>query len=308
MSTELVDPRASVRSYLAAEKSANTRRAYAADWADFTLWCHKGKLDSLPATPISVATYLAQLADAGLKAKTIQRRTAAIRSFHLAAGLEPPTNAEGVKAVMRGIRRTLGTTKTKKAPATAEVVTSLLAVFPATLAGIRDRALVLVGFAAGLRRSELVNLDISDVSWRRKGLLLHIRHSKTDQEGAGAHIPIPAGSKLQPVAALSAWLEASGITDGPIFRQVDRHGRLGAQRLSDRSVARIVKRAIAAAGIDESVFSGHSLRAGFVTSALEAKVDHFKIMAITRHVKVDTLKEYDRRENGFDDHAGEDFL
>lgn len=308
MSNELVDPRASVRTYLAAEKSINTRRAYKADWASFATWCEAAGEKTLPASPIAVATYLAQLADGGLKAKTIQRRTAAIRAKHLAAGLEPPTNAEGVRAVMRGIRRTLGTRKVKKAPATAEVITSLLDVFPATLAGIRDRALVLLGFAAGMRRSELVALDISDVSWRRKGILLHIGRSKTDQEGAGADIPVPAGSKLQPVAALSAWLEASGITDGPIFRQVDRHGRLGAQRLSDRSVARIVKRAIAAAGIDESVFSGHSLRAGFVTSSLERKVDPFKIMRITRHVKVDTLKEYDRRENGFDDHAGEDFL
>jgi site-specific recombinase XerD len=306
MSTELVDPRASVRSYLAAEKSINTRRAYAADWASFSTWCEAAGEISLPATPLAVATYLAQLADGGLKAKTIQRRTAAIRAKHLAAGLEPPTNAEGVRAVMRGIRRTLGTKKIKKAPATAEVLATLA--FPETLAGIRDRAILLLGFAAGLRRSEVVDLDVNDVAWRKKGVLLHIGRSKTDQEGAGAHIPVPAGSKLQPVAALSAWLEASGIADGPIFRQVDRHGRLGAQRLSDRSVARIVKRAIAAAGIDESVFSGHSLRAGFVTSALDRKVDYFTIMRTTRHVKVDTLKEYDRRENGFDDHAGEDFL
>lgn len=308
MSTELVDVRASVRSYLAAEKSKNTRRAYAADWADFTTWCGVAGCAPLPATPIDVATYLSALADRGLKAKTIQRRTAAIRSFHLAAGFEPPTNAEGVRAVMRGIRRTLGTKKTKKAPATAEVIASLLDAFPKTLAGLRDRALVLVGFAAGLRRSELVDLKVNDVSWRPKGILLQIGRSKTDQEGAGCEIPVPKGSKLQPVAALSAWLKASGITDGPIFRKIDRHGRLGAQGLSDRSVARIVKRAVRGAGIDESVFSGHSLRAGFVTSSLDRKVDPFMIMRITRHVKVDTLREYDRRENGFDEHAGEDFL
>jgi site-specific recombinase XerD len=306
MSTELFDPRASVRSYLAAEKSKNTRRAYAADWASFTTWCEANDRISLPATPIDVATYLAQLADGGLKAKTIQRRTAAIRSAHLAAGHEPPTNAEGVKAVMRGIRRTLGTKKIKKAPATAEIIANLR--FPADIAGKRDRAIVLLGFAAGLRRSEIVDLNVNDITWRPKGIILHLGRSKTDQEGEGADIPVPNGSKLQPVTALSAWLEASQIADGPIFRQVDRHGRLGAQRLSDRSVARIVKRAIAAAGIDESAFSGHSLRAGFVTSALDRKVDYFTIMRTTRHVKVDTLKEYDRRENGFDGHAGEDFL
>lgn len=308
MPHELVDPRASVRSYLAAEKSKNTRRAYAADWANFTAWCEAASESPLPATPIAVARYLAQLADRGIKASTIQRRVAAIRSFHLASNHEPPTNAEGVKATMRGIRRSKGTKKVKKAPATAEIITQLLCSFPETLAGIRDRAIVLLGFAAGLRRSELVALDLPDVTWRPKGILLHIGRSKTDQEGAGADIPVPKGSKLQPVAALSAWLEASRITEGALFRSVSRYGRLGAQRLSDHDVARIVKRAVRAAGIDEKVFSGHSLRAGFVTSSLDRKVDPFMIMRITRHVKVDTLKEYDRRENGFDDHAGGDFL
>lgn len=306
MSTELVDPRASVRTYLAAEKSQNTRRAYAADWAHFAAWCGAAGCAPLPAAPIDVATYLSALADSGLKAKTIQRRTAAIRSAHLAAGHEPPTNAEGVKAVMRGIRRTLGISKLKKAPATAEIIAKLL--YPDTLAGIRDRAIVLVGFAAGLRRSEIVDLNVNDVTWRPRGIVLQLRRSKTDQEGEGADIPVPNGKALRPVDALKAWLEASLITEGPLFRPVDRHGRLGASRLSDRSVARIVKRAVRAAGIDESVFSGHSLRSGFVTSALDRKVDYFTIMRTTRHVKVDTLKEYDRRENGFDDHAGEDFL
>jgi site-specific recombinase XerD len=308
MSTELVDPRASVRSYLAAEKSENTRRAYAADWADFTTWCGVAGCAPLPATPIDVATYLARLADGGRKASTIQRRVASIRAAHLAAGHEPPTNAEGVKATMRGIRRTVGTRPTRKAPATAEILQKLLAVFPDTLAGIRDRAIVLLGFAAALRRSEIVALDIDDVEWRRKGIVLHIGRSKTDQEGKGVDIPVPRGSKLQPVAALSAWLEASGISEGPIFREVDRHGELGPQRLTGRSIARIVKRAVAAAGFDASIFSGHSMRAGFVTSALDAGVDPLKIMPISRHVKVDTLKIYDRRENDFDDHAGGDFL
>lgn len=306
MSTELVDPMGSVRAYIAAEKSDNTRRAYKADWSDFSTWCAAVDLEILPAEPATVARYLAQLADGGKKAATIQRRLAAIRAVHKAAGHEPPTNAEGVKAVMRGIRRTLGTRKIKKAPATSEILGSLA--FPENLKGKRDRAILLLGFAAGLRRSEIVDLNVNSITWRPKGIVLHLGKSKTDQEGEGADIPVPNGSKLQPVAALSAWLEASGITDGPIFREVDRHGRLGAQRLSDRSIARIVKRAIAAAGIDESVFSGHSLRAGFVTSALDRKVDYFTIMRTTRHVKVDTLKEYDRRENGFDDHAGEDFL
>lgn len=167
---------------------------------------------------------------------------------------------------------------------------------------------MLLGFAAARRRSELVALQVSDIEWRPKGILLHIGRSKTDQEGKGALVPVPNGDKLQPVAALSAWLEASGITEGPIFRSIDRHGRVGKTALSDRAVADIVKKVCAAAGLDASAFSGHSLRAGFVTSALDRKVDFFKIMGITGHVKVDTLKEYDRRESDFDDAAGGGFL
>jgi site-specific recombinase XerD len=308
MAGELVDPRAAVLSYLEAEKAGNTRRAYRSDWADFCSWCDTVNLDSMPAEPMTVARYLAQLANSGRKTATIQRRVAAIRAAHKAAGHEPPTNAEGVKGTMRGIRRTLGTRKVKKAPATAEVITRLQAVFPDTLAGIRDRALVLLGFAAALRRSELVALDVPDVDWRPKGIVLNKRRSKTDQEGRGALIPVPRGNALRPVDALEAWLSASGITSGPLFRSVHRSGALLEHRLSDRDVARIVKRYVAAAGIDAKVFSGHSLRAGFVTSALDAGVDPFKIMPITGHVKVDTLQEYDRRENDFASHAGKGFL
>jgi site-specific recombinase XerD len=306
MSTELVDPLASVRAYLAAEKSSATRRAYAADLAHFTTWCEASSESALPATPIAVARYLSHLADGGWKVATIERRVAAIRSAHKAAGLEPPTNAEGVKAVMRGIRRSKGARQTKKAPATADIIATLR--YPETLAGIRDRAIVLTGFAAGLRRSELVELNIDDIQFRPRGMLIQIRHSKTDQEAAGATIPVPRGDKLKPVAGLEHWLAASGITAGPLFRPVDRHGRIGAQRLTGRSVARIVKRAVKAAGIDERAFAGHSLRAGFVTSALENGEDLLKIMGITRHTDVNTLKEYDRRDSGFDDHAGGGFL
>lgn len=308
MTTELVDPMASVRAYLAAEKSANTRRAYATDWADFSTWCDRGGAAALPATAIDVARYLAQLADSGRKVATIERRVAAIRYVHKAAGHEPPTGAEGVKAVMRGIRRTRRQAKRQKAPATAEVLAEALRAQPDTLAGLRDRALLLIGFAGALRRSELVALEVADLTFRPKGLLLQIRSSKTDQDGEGASLPIPRGRSLRPVAALEAWLAAAGITEGPIFREINRHGRIGAAALSDRSVARIVKKVLGASGLDARMYSGHSMRAGFVTSSLAQGVDVFTIMRQTRHVKVDTVKDYDRRENGFDDHAGGGFL
>lgn len=307
-STALVDPMVSVRAYLAAEKSDNTRRAYAKDWADFSSFCKTRNEPDLPAEALLVAQYLAQLADGGKKVSTIERRVAAIRYVHKAAGLEPPTNVEGVKAVMRGIRRKVGRRQVRKAPATADLLSKALERLPNTRAGLRDRALLLVGFAAALRRSEIVALDVIDVTVRPRGLILNIGRSKTDQAGEGAAIPVPRGGKLKPVQALEAWIAAAGITEGPIFREVDRHGRVGSAALSDRSVARIVKRAFAAIGAKVEDFSGHSLRAGFVTTSLDHGVDAFKIMGITRHAKVDTLKIYDRRERDFDDHAGDDFL
>lgn len=308
MTNALVDPLASVRAYLAAEKADNTRRAYATDWADFSSFCKTRNEPDLPAEPVLVAQYLAQLADGGKKASTIERRVAAIRCFHKVAGHEPPTNAEGVKAVMRGIRRKLGKKQVRKAPATADLLTEVVDRLPTSLQGLRDRALLVLGFAAALRRSELVALDVLDVTVRPRGLIVHIGRSKSDQTGAGADIPVPNGKHLKPTDALRAWLEASGITEGPIFREVDRHGRVGVAALSDRSVARIVKRAFARIGAKVEDFSGHSLRAGFVTTSLEHGVDNLKIMGITRHAKVDTLKIYDRRERDFDDHAGDGFL
>lgn len=307
-STELVDPLASVRAYLEAEKSSNTRKGYAADWADFVAWCGRVSEEPLPALPVTVARYLAQLADVGRKSSTIQRRIAATRNAHKAAGSEPPTNAEGVKATMRGIRRTLRTKPTRKKPTTAELLSKVLEHLPKALAGVRDRAILLVGFAAALRRSELIALQLEDIERRAGGILIHLGHSKSDQEGKGTDLPVPNGKKLRPVDALDAWLSAAAITSGPVFLEVDRHGRVGAGPLSGRSIARIVKRAIKAAGLDEAAFSGHSMRAGFITSAPDAGEDTLKVKGHSRHAKLDTLAVYDRRENDFEDHVGGDFL
>jgi site-specific recombinase XerD len=308
MSTELVDRMASVRAYLAAANSGNTRRAYATDCAHFATWCQGQAVDALPAPPAEVARYLAELADIGLKPSTIRRRAAAIGAAHRAAGLEPPTSFEGVKQTMRGIRRALGTRKRKVKPATVSLLATALEALPDTLRGKRDRALLAIGFAAARRRSELVSFNVEDIEPRPRGIVLHLGRSKTDQEGKGTKIPVPNGKTIRPVASLDAWLEASGITAGPIFREITRHGRIGETALSDRSVARIVKKVVGAVGIDADDFSGHSLRAGFITDALDRQVDFFTIMKQSGHRKVDTLKEYDRRENDFDHHAGEEFL
>lgn len=308
-SRELVDPMASVRAYLAASSSSATRRAYASDWADFTTWCGQVLEQPFPALPETIARYLAQLADGGSKTSTIQRRIAALAAAHRAAGFDPPpTSAEGVRATMRGIRRSLGAKPTRKAPTTAELLGRVLHNLPKTLQGLRDRAILVVSFAAALRRSELVALHVHHIERRSRGIVIHIDGSKTDQEGKGEQLPVPNGRQLRPVDALDAWLEAAGITEGPIFREVDRHGKVGLTPLSGRSIARIVKRAVKACGLDESIFSGHSMRAGFVTTALADKQDPLKVAKISRHKKIDTLRIYDRKEADFDDHAGGGFL
>jgi len=312
----LTDALQSASDYAAASKSEATRRAYRADWADFARWCDGVGLCPLPAAPTTLATYLAQLADAGKKVSTIRRRLAAVAYAHKLKGLVPPSDAETVRAVLSGIRRKIGVAVTRKAPATAQTLSAMLSKHSAqfnedvnakNLRPLRDRALMLLGFAAALRRSELVALDVTDLEFTDRGVIVAIRASKTDQDGEGAFVAVPNGRKLKPVAALRAWLEAAVIAEGPVFRSIDKGGRIGS-RLTDRSVATIVKHYAAAAGFDDAIYSGHSMRAGFVTSALERGADFFSVMRVTRHRDVDTLRAYDRRAGLFKDHAGKDFL
>jgi site-specific recombinase XerD len=206
-------------------------------------------VEPLPATVATIAAYLASLARSGLKASTITRRCAGIRYMHRMAGLEPPTSSEAIKAVLAGIRRSIGTAATRKAPATAETIRAIVAEIPSDLRGLRDRALLLLGFAGALRRSELVALDVADLEETAEGLLVRIRRSKTDQEGVGDFVSILHGSRLRPVAAVKAWLESAGITEGPIFRSIKKGGSVTLERLSDHSVAQIVKNRAEAAGL-----------------------------------------------------------
>jgi integrase len=291
------------------EKSAATRRAYRSDWQIFTTWCHARDLEPLPAAPEVVARFLSSQATAGVKASTIGRRCAAIGYAHKLAGhREPPSNAETVKAVMRGIRRTIGTASTQKAPATADIIGEMLKRCPDTLVGKRDRALLALGFAGAFRRSELVALRVEDLAEVPDGLRVTIRRSKTDQEGQGQEIAIPRGYKLRPVEAVQAWLAAAEINNGPVFREVKKGGRLQDAALSARSVATIVKHRAAAIGLSPDAFAGHSLRAGYVTSAVEANAPLIKIVEQTRHKSVDMVRVYSRRVDLFRDHSGAAFL
>ena len=210
--------------------------------------------------------------------------------------------------MLRGIRRTIGSAKQGKAPATADVLMQMVALCPATLAGKRDRALLAFGFAGAFRRSELVALDVADLVEAPDGLRVLIRKSKTDQEGQGQEVAIPRGYRLRPVEAVQTWLAAGEISAGPVFRAVAPGGRVSNVAMTDDSAARIVKRYAAAVGLDPAIYSGHSLRAGFLTSAAEAGASVFKLAEVNRHKSLDTLRGYVRRVDLFREHAGAAFL
>jgi site-specific recombinase XerD len=294
--------------FAAAEKAPTTRRAYRTDFRIFSAWCQERDLDPLPALPATVAAYLAYEVGQNLRPSTLGRRLAAIQYTHRRAGHEPPTNAETVKATLRGIRRTLGIARARKTPATASTAKAMARSVPDSLVGIRDRAILLLGFAGAFRRSELVALDVADIRPSDGGLRVTIRRSKVDQEGEGATIAIARGSTDCPARALAAWLNAAGICEGPVFRPINRVGNVSSARLNDRSVANIVKQYAQRVGLDAKMFSGHSLRSGFLTSAAANGASIFKMMDVSRHKSADTLRGYVQDAELFKNHAGTGLL
>lgn len=291
--------------YVSRSKAASTLRAYQSDWRDFEDWCNDQGAQALPAAPEVVVLYLTFLAGQGIKSSTIQRRVTAISQAHQVAGDENPTRHQAVRAVMAGIRRVHGTRQEGKAPALTDDIRAMVDTLPDNLLGLRDRALLLLGFAGAFRRSELVGLDVEDVEQTKQGLVVTLRRSKTDQEGAGRKVGIPYGSKPDtcPVRAFLGWLEASSITSGPMFRSVNRHGQLQDGRLSDKAVALVVKRAAEGAGLDADRYAGHSLRAGLATSAAAAGVSERAIMAQTGHKSVNMVRRYIREGSLFRENA-----
>jgi integrase len=262
----------------------------------------------LPAHAGIVAAYLSHLATIGRKASTIGRKASAIGYFHKLGGHEPPTNQEGVKAVIRGIRRSIGTAPVQKTAATAALVRRMIDLCPDTMIGRRDRALLAFGLASAMRRGELCALEVADLTETPDGLRVLIRRSKTDQEGQGQEIAVPRGLKLCPVASLQEWLAAAEISAGPVFRAVLRGGRVSDTALTPDCLGRVVQKLAARVGLDPKTFGGHSLRSGFVTSAVEANAPLMKIAEQTRHRSLDMLRVYSRRVDLFRDHAGAAFL
>ncbi|WP_188262704.1 site-specific integrase [Azospirillum tabaci] len=293
------------KAYADAALTANTRRAYASDWRAFTAWCAAHGLDSLPAAPDTVVLYLTDLAGR-LKPSTLERRLVAIGRAHTAAGHPAPRGHAAVGLVRRGIRATHGTAPAKKAGVGVVDLRHMLAALPADCRGARDRALLLLGFAGGFRRAELAGLDLADLEPAGDGLRVTIRRSKTDREGRGRTIAIRRGRhpETDPVAAVQAWIAAAGLVAGPLFRGVRNNGVVEDGRLSDRTVALVVKRAVARVGLKPERFAGHSLRRGLATAAAEHGAPERVIMRQTGDRSERVMRGYIEEGQLFQDDVG----
>lgn len=293
------------KEYAADARASSTRKAYEADFRSFEQWCAVQGLPSMPASPAAVAVYLTHLADRGRKVATIERALTGIVHAHRARGVDWPRAHPAIANVMAGIRRRVGTAPAQKAPVVDELLAAMLATLDEDLRGLRDRALLTLGWSGAFRRSELVALTVADVGRSSEGLIVKLRRSKGDQEGRGAEKGIPYASRacLCPVRSLDAWLGAATITEGALFRYIDRHGRVHAEALSDRSVARIVQRTAERAGLDPDTVGGHSLRAGFATTAAKRGKSLDAIMRQTLHKSERVARSYIRHAKLFDDNA-----
>lgn len=311
--TVLAEEVAAARAYRARAKADNTRRAYASDARQFEAWCWERELEPLPARPEAVAAYLAALAQAGKADSTIARHLAALAWQHRQAGHVPPQHRDPHQVIadtLAGIRREQRARPSRKKAAlsAADLARMVAACDGQGTRAIRDRAVLALGLAGALRRSELVALQLADCELVREGVRLTIRHSKTDQEGAGQVIAIPTGKLLKPVARLNAWLAVRGGKPGPLFTRIDRQGVLTELPMSDRAVARLVQRYAEKIGLDPTSLGGHSLRAGFLTEAARAGASLPKMQEVSRQKKLEVLLGYVRSAALFEDHAGAAFL
>lgn len=287
-----------VTEYVRVSISDNTRRAYRADLRHFIDWG-----GAIPATDVMIANYLASYAGT-LSVATLSRRIASITKAHTSKGLQSPTASDLIKTTLRGIKRTHGMPQRVSAPILIEDLLRIMNMLGDDTKDTRDQALLLLGFAGGFRRSELVALDVSDIRHVRQGMIITMRRSKTDQAGSGREIGIPhARGRFCPVKALEAWLQLASIEDGPIFRAVDRHGQVSDGRLSPEAVATVVKARAAEIGLDPSDYSGHSLRAGLATSAAMAGVSTLDIRKQTGHTSDAMLARYVRSGELFTNNA-----
>jgi integrase len=301
---------AAAADYRRAARADNTRRAYRAGVAAFTQWCAIHARTALPAAPETVAAFLAAEAGRGLAVNTLRLRHAALRYLHLLAGYPPPTASPLVSATFAGIRRAHRRPLRKKTALVLEPLRAAVRAIPDTVPGRRDRALILVGFAAALRPSELAQLDSAAVARHEDGIALFLPWRKNDQEAHGTTVWLPVGqTDLCPVAALEDWLAAAEISEGPLFRRLwrlppprvrrgakqkpvaDRY-RIGTNPIDTDSIALIVKKWTGRAGLESAAFAGHSLRRGAISSGVAQGVHIARLRQFSGHASLKSLEEY----------------
>lgn len=291
-----------VQLFMDASRSKGTKKAYQADWKSFTRFCEALQLEAIPATPKTICEYITWLAEKGLKVSTISRHLTTISQAHFAFKRSSPTTDYDVIRTFQGIKRTIGTKKKRAKPLLWTEMQTIVESTRSSAIGKRDRALLLVGWAAALRRSEIVALDRKDIEFVSEGMIVTITSSKTDQEGEVWRIGIPfaktSGIGICPVVCMREHISRCKIETGPLFFVMGTAGKAfytvdkEKKRLSDRSVNMILKRRMKSAGLDNEGFSGHSLRAGYITSAAKAHVPENLIQLHTRHVSAKVMREY----------------
>ncbi len=306
-----------VRQLLCSAVAPETRRAYASRLKRFFAWCQaEGISTAFPTSPEVLAAYVASLADSGAAPATVEQILAAIAAAHRAEGISSPTETLLVKKTLKGYRREHGTAPaSRKDAATVEVVRMLLAatVRDDSPKNIRDAAIISLGFAGAFRRSELSALDIADLKWTVRGseevLVINVRRSKTDQEAQGMQKAIFPGrdETTSPTSLLKRWLSLVEPQEGPLFRRVLKSGQVTDERLSAQSMRLVVLQAASAAGLSLDL-SAHSLRIGFVTTAIRQGKTERSIMNQTGHRSVQTLRGYFRREDAIEDNAAKGIM
>jgi site-specific recombinase XerD len=306
-SHDLQDLIEKVRKYAQSAKSPATLKSYRRDWGHFERWCQHHGLVFLPAAPETVALYIADCASKNA-VSTITRRLTAITKAHQTSGYsDSPSTTKHliVGETMKGIRRTVGTAQCGKDPLLTTDIRRLLANCPPTLLGLRDRALLLIGYSGAFRRSEISGINVEHISQCEDGVTIRLPKSKTDQEGAGRKVGIPWGTdpEMCPVRSLQIWLRESRITDGAVFRRIDRHGNTSGTRLHPDSIGKLLKRAAARSGMIVDGIAGHSLRVGHVTQAARNGVIESRIMLQTGHRSTTMVRRYIRNGQLFTENA-----
>ena len=294
---------------LKSSKSDNTLRAYKSDFTDFSLFCAKNGFKSLPSKPNVISLYLTHLSTKDIKMSTLKRRLVSIGVIHKLKGHYLDTKHPSIIENIMGIKRRKGSSQKGKKPILISNLKILIKAIDNQkndeIKKLRDRTIILIGFSGGFRRNEIVSLNYDDLEFMPEGLKITLRRSKTDQYGEGLlkGLPYFDNPEYCPVLSIKKWLDFSKINTGPVFRRFNKGSKLSDKRLTDQTVALLIKRYLELAGINSRNFSGHSLRSGFATSAAESGAEERSIMAMTGHKSTEMVRRYIKEANLFKNNA-----